>query len=183
VVRVVERVDGEVRQLVFGERTQLGLGGMGSKIEAARIACEAGEAAVIADGREAGILARIMGGEPVGTLFLPTGDRLSSYKRWIRFTGRPRGGVQIDAGARTALERKGKSLLPSGIVSVSGNFDPGDVVSIEGPGGEEFARGLTNYSRQDIERIKGCHTSRIEAILGYKYYDEVVHRDNLALLT
>jgi glutamate 5-kinase len=89
--------------------------------------------------------------------------------------------VQVDAGARDALVEGGKSLLPSGIVGVDGRFERGDVVRIKGPEGEEFARGLTNYSLDEVRRIKGCHTRRIESILGHKYYDEVVHRDNMAL--
>lgn len=183
VIEVVERIDADVERLAFDEKTPLGVGGMKSKIEAARIATQAGEAAVIADGRDPTVLRKIMAGEPVGTLFLPAAGKLSSYKRWLRFTSRPRGGVQVDAGARAALEERGKSLLPSGIVSVEGDFQRGDVVRITGPEGDEFARGLSNYSEADIERIKGCHTRQIEQILGYKFYDEVIHRDNLALLS
>ncbi len=183
VIEVVERIDADVERLAFDEKTPLGVGGMKSKIEAARIATQAGEAAVIADGRDPTVLRKIMAGEPVGTLFLPAAGKLSSYKRWLRFTSRPRGRVQVDAGARAALEERGKSLLPSGIVSVEGDFQRGDVVRIVGPEGDEFARGLSNYSEADIERIKGCHTRQIEQILGYKLYDEVIHRDNLALLS
>ena len=155
---------------------------MKSKIEAARVATEAGEAALIADGRDPVILRKIMAGEVVGTLFLPRPGRLKSYKRWIRFTSRPRGSLQVDAGARTALVQRGKSLLPSGITGVEGDFKRGDVVRINGPEGEEFARGLSNYSGEEVQRIRGRQTSQIEEILGYSYYDEVVHRDNLTLL-
>jgi glutamate 5-kinase len=125
---------------------------------------------------------RIMAGERLGTLFTPAAGRMRSYKRWIRFTSRPRGGLRVDAGARAALLERGKSLLPSGITAVEGAFQPGDVVRVVGPDGEEFARGLTNYGAEDVERIKGSHSSKIEAILGYKYYDEIIHRDNMALL-
>jgi glutamate 5-kinase len=90
--------------------------------------------------------------------------------------------VKVDKGARAALEERGKSLLPSGIVGLEGEFRRGDVVRIKGPGGEEFARGLSNYAADEIERIKGRQTAEIEGILGYKYYDEVIHRDNMALL-
>jgi glutamate 5-kinase len=183
VLDVVERVDEAVERLVYEEKTPLGLGGMKSKLDAARIATEAGEAAVIADGREPDVLLRLMAGEPVGTLFLPSGGRLSSYKRWLRFTSRPRGSLRVDAGARAALERRGKSLLPSGILAVEGQFERGDVVRINGPDGEEFARGLSNYSHGEVERIKGRRTGEVEGILGCKPYDEVVHRDNLALLS
>lgn len=182
VLEVVQRVDAEIEALAYEDKTPLGVGGMKSKIEAARIATEAGEAALIADGRDPAVLTKIMAGEPVGTLFLPGPGRLSSYKRWIRFTSRPRGGLQVDAGARAALVERGKSLLPSGIVAVEGAFRRGDVVRIKGPEGEEFARGLSNYSDAEIKRIKGCQTAQIKDVLGYSYYDEVVHRDNLALV-
>ena len=182
VLEVVERVDDSTQALVYDEKTALGLGGMKSKIEAARIATVAGEAALIADGREPDVMPRIMAGEPLGTLFTPAAGRMPSYKRWLRFTSRPRGGVRVDAGARAALVERGKSLLPSGIVAVECDFEPGDVVRVLGPEGEEFARGLSNYAAGDVERIKGSHSSKIESILGYKYYDEVIHRDNLALM-
>ncbi len=182
VLDVVERVDERIEALAYEERTPLGVGGMRSKIEAARIATEAGEAALIADGRDPEVIRKAMAGEAVGTLFLPRPGRLSSYKRWIRFTSRPRGAVQVDAGARAALVDRGKSLLPSGIVAVEGGFQRGDVVRIRGPQGEEFARGLSNYSGAEIEQIMGCQTSEIERILGYSYYDEVIHRDNMALV-
>ncbi|MCD6416128.1 MAG: glutamate 5-kinase, partial [Planctomycetes bacterium] len=152
---LVERVDERVRRLAYDETAPGGLGGMSSKIEAARIATEAGGAAVIADGRSPHVLRKIMSAEPVGTLFLPVSERLSSYKRWIRFTSRPRGSVRVDAGARDALVRRGKSLLPGGVLGVQGRFKPGDVVRLVGPEGEEFARGLANYSHEEIARIKG----------------------------
>ncbi len=182
VIDVVERVDDAVAGLVYDEKTPLGVGGMKSKIEAARIASEAGEAALIADGRDPEVLAKAVAGEQVGTLFLPAAGKLSSYKRWIRYTGRPRGSLRVDEGARRALIERGKSLLPSGITAVEGDFKRGGVVRITGPDGEEFARGLSNYATDEVERIKGLQTSQIEGVLGYKYYDEVVHRDNMALL-
>ncbi len=182
IVEVVERVDRDIEKLAYEGTSLSGVGGMKSKIEAARVATEAGEAALIADGRDPVILRKIMAGEPVGTLFLPRPGRLKSYKRWIRFTSRPRGSLQVDAGARTALVQRGKSLLPSGITGVEGDFKRGDVVRINGPEGEEFARGLSNYAGDEVQRIKGRQTSQIEEILGYSYYDEVVHRDNLTLL-
>ena len=182
VADVVSGVDPEVMGLVRSDKTSLGLGGMGSKLEAVRIAVEAGEAAVIADGKQPDTLIRLMAGEPVGTLFLPAERRLQSRKRWIRFTGRPRGGIVVDEGARRALCESGKSLLPSGVLDVEGEFGPGDIVRISTADGRVFARGLTNYSSDDVHRIKGLNSSRIQPVLGHKCYDEVVHRDNLALL-
>jgi glutamate 5-kinase len=181
-LEVVREVDASVERLVYDEKTPGGLGGMGSKVQAARVATESGGAAVIADGRDPEVLTKLMAGEPVGTLFLPSGDGLSSYKRWIRFTSRPRGSVQVDGGARDALVHRGKSLLPSGVVGVEGDFQRGDVVRIKGPDGVEFARGLSNYATAEVEQIKGAHTAQIVSILGYKHYDEVIHRDNLSLL-
>lgn len=182
VVDVVERVDREVLSLASGATSPSGTGGMESKLEAVRIATEAGEAALMADGREEDVLTRIMRGDRVGTLFLPAGERLRSRKRWIRFTSRPRGTIVVDEGARRALRERGKSLLPSGITAVEGRFEAGDVVRVAGPDGREFARGLSNYDSHEVEKIKGLNTARIEDALGHKYYDEVVHRDNMALV-
>jgi len=182
VADVVEKVDEEVGQLAYGETTPGGTGGMDSKLTAARMATEAGETAVMADGTEDNVLIRLMAGEKVGTLFLPARRKLRSRKRWLRFTSRPRGAVVVDDGARKALCEKGKSLLPIGITAVNGQFAPGDAVRIVGPDGEEFARGLSNYSSAEIEQIKGLRTDQIERTLGHKFYDEVVHRDNMALL-
>lgn len=182
VLEVVETGDHAVDGLVYDEQSPNGLGGMRTKVEAARMTAEAGEAAVIADGRDPDIIAAVMSGAPVGTFFPPARRKLRSYKRWIRFTSRPRGSIQVDAGARRALVERGKSLLPSGVTGLEGSFERGDVVRIKGPDGEEFARGLSNYASSEIERIQGSHSGRITDILGYKYYDEIVHRDNMALL-
>jgi len=182
VADIVEQVSDEVSRLACAEKTVGGTGGMDSKLEAARIATEAGEPALIANGTEDGVLTRACAGERLGTLFLPTSKRLRSRKRWLRFTTRPRGAVVVDRGARRALCEKGTSLLPIGVTAVEGGFERGDVVRIKGPDGKEFARGLSNYSAEDIERIKGLKTGEIEAALGHKYYDEIVHRDSLALL-
>jgi glutamate 5-kinase len=182
IVDVVERIDESVEQLAYDETAPLGVGGMRSKIQAARVATAAGEAAVIADGRKRDVLLRLMAGETLGTLFLPARGRLRRHKRWIRFTSRPRGTVYVDPGARAALVERGKSLLASGIVRASGQFGRGDVIRVCDAGGQEFARGLSNYAHDEVERIRGRRSEQIEAILGYKYYDEVIHRDNLALL-
>ena len=183
VLPLVERVDGETRKLVYDETSPDGLGGMDSKIEAARIASEAGEAAIIADGRDPEIIPAIFSGQPVGTLFLPSSARLRSRKRWIRFTSRPTGALRIDEGAQKALTEGGKSLLPVGVVGVEGEFNRGDVVSVRGADGREVARGLVNYDSRQIRRIMGRQTDELEAVLDQVDYDEVIHRDNLALIT
>ena len=126
----------------------------------------------------------------LGTLFLPLPSRLRSRKHWIAYARRSKGRLHLDAGAVKALLEKGKSLLPSGIVKVDGEFSGGDAVGcVEDRGedrgkeqGAEVARGLVNYSSAEIEKIKGCQTAEIEKRLGYKHSDEVIHRDNLAIL-
>ena len=159
-----------------------GSGGMSSKLAAARQAAQAGVPTVVANGFVQGILGRILAGEEVGTLFLHRALPMRGRKRWLAFASVPRGAIAVDAGAREALLKGGKSLLASGIRATRGTFKGGDPVSILGPDRAEFARGLTNYGREDVERIKGLRSGEIEAALGSKPFDEVIHRDNLAIL-
>ena len=159
----------------------LSKGGMASKLEAARLATTGGENVIIASGRTPDILARIIAGETVGTLFLAQGQRVASRKRWIGLTVKPRGRLIFDAGAKTAVERNGRSLLAAGVVEAEGQFQKGDVVGLRGPDGAEFARGLTNYSADEIRRIKGLQTSQIIEVLGHCPYDEIIHRDNMVV--
>jgi glutamate 5-kinase len=137
---------------------------------------------VIASGREAGLLHRVLKGEPVGTYFQPRDDRLAARKRWIAFAVPPQGRLVVDAGAKKALTERGKSLLPSGLVEVDGQFHAGEVVALTEAAGYEFARGLVNYDAEELRRIRGAKTADIEKALGYKGFDEVVHRDNLVIL-
>ena len=182
-VPVVEEITGDVERLASRSMTHLGMGGMESKLKAARIATNSGEAVIIANGRTPDVLTRIIDGEELGTLFLPARKRLKSRKRWIGFTLRPRGRIYVDEGAFAALSKRGKSLLASGITDVDGGFDRGDVVSISTAGNKAgFARGLTNYSSTELMKIKGQSSSSIKKTLGSKPYDEVVHRDNMVLI-
>ena len=130
-------------------------------------------------------LARVLGGhlagEPVGTLFLATGQTHAARKRWIGLTARPKGHFIVDAGARRALEVGSKSLLAIGVVDVVGDFEKGDVVGILDPERIEFARGLTNYATADAKLIRGMRTEQARKALGSTPYDEVVHKDNLVL--
>jgi glutamate 5-kinase len=158
------------------------IGGMSTKVSAARRATAAGIATVVASGREPAALLRIVAGEEIGTFFIPSGSRMRSRKRWLAFASVPRGEILVDAGARTALVAGGKSLLPSGIRGARRPFRAGDVVSLLDPDGRVFARGLTNYGREDVERIQGLRSDEITAALGQKPYDEVIHRDNLVIL-
>ncbi len=146
VVPTVLRLDASIAALVCDKATGLSKGGMASKIEAARLATSAGENVIIANGHTPGILARILAGETIGTLFLAQGQSIPSWKRWIGFTAQPRGRLTLDAGARRAIEGQGRSLLAIGIAGASGEFQIGDVVALVDPTGSEFARGLTNYS-------------------------------------
>lgn len=160
----------------------LSKGGMASKLRAAKIVTAAGENVAVASGRHPGILRQIMAGEAVGTLFVAQGKTISPWKRWIGFSAQPRGAIMLDAGACDAIARNGGSLLAIGITRVEGSFDKGDVVAIRDPEGTELARGLTNYPSPEIERIKGLKSDRIAQVLGHCPYQEVVHRDNLAIL-
>jgi len=161
-------------------RSSLGSGGMPTKLEAAGMVVAAGEMAAIANGRTPDVLTDLVAGEPVGTLFVPTAEKMNARSRWIGLTRRPRGTVRIDAGAARAL-RDRKSLLASGITEVDGAFARGDVVAIVGPDGEPIAQGLANFSADDVKKIKGLRSSEFAAVLGDHQYDEVIHADNLVL--
>ncbi|MEK6656492.1 MAG: glutamate 5-kinase [Nitrospirota bacterium] len=158
-----------------------GTGGMQTKLEAAKKAAHFGVPTIVANGRGKNILKKIFSGEDIGTLFLPMEERLTSRKHWLAFSTRPAGSLILDDGAKNALLKKGKSLLSSGITGIEGNFDSGDAVSCVSPNGKEIARGIVNYSSEEIKRIKGLKTTEIEKALGYKYFDEVIHRDNLVI--
>ena len=174
------RVTPEVERLAGGAKSGVGTGGMASKLKAARRAAEAGAACVIANGTRPGALRAVLSGESVGT-YVHAAPRSRGRKRWLASDLRARGSLTVDAGARDAIERSGKSLLPSGVREVSGAFAAGEPVEIRDAAGP-FARGLAGYSSDEIRRILGKKTSEIEQTLGYKVVDEVVHRDDLALL-
>jgi glutamate 5-kinase len=166
-----------------GAAGPLGRGGMASKLQAAHKAALCGVPTIIADGRKKDTLVHVF--DPhidTGTLFLPVADRLASRKHWIAYTLKPAGSLLVDAGAYVAIREQGRSLLPPGIREVRGVFDEGECVTCVDVDGKEFARGLVNYNSQALERIKGARTAQIEQILGYKISDEVIHRDDLALL-
>jgi glutamate 5-kinase len=180
-VRLVPQIDRAVTEMAGSSRSELGTGGMRSKLRAARLATAAGGAVVMANGSTDGILDAVFNAEPVGTLFLPHGGPVPAWKRWLGFTARPQGKLQVDAGARRAIVEQGKSLLPVGVRGVEGMFGKGDVVSIYDGEGQEIARGLTNYSAQDVARIMGLTTEQIVHVLEKVPYIELVHRDNLVI--
>jgi len=180
-IPIVSRLDASILALVRDRATGLSKGGMASKLEAARLATTAGENVIIASGHTPGTLAKIIRGENVGTLFLAQGQAVASWKRWIGFTAQPRGHLVLDDGARRAIETQGRSLLAIGVVGAAGKFKKGDVVALQDASGAEFARGLINYSIDEVLRIKGLKTDQIAERLGHRPYEEVIHRDNMAL--
>ena len=181
VIPTVAKLDDSILTLVRDKKTGLSKGGMASKLNAARIATTAGENVIITSGRTPDVLRRIFSGEQIGTLFLAQGQAISSFKRWLGFTVQPRGHLVLDDGARRAVEVSGRSLLAIGVVEAVGTFQKGDPIALRDKNGEEFARGLSNYSSADIQKIKGLKTEAIAAALGHCPYDEVIHRDNLAM--
>jgi len=180
-IPVVKRIDSELFALAGGSTSGVGTGGMFSKLKAARMATSHGISVSIVNGRRKGVLREAVSGLQCGTTFEPPQDsRLSSRKGWIAYGVRCKGVLHLDEGAARAILKK--SLLPSGIAAVDGDFGEGDAVECRDPRGRLVAKGLVNYSAQDISRIMGRKTSEIEALLGYKYSDEVIHRDNLVLV-
>jgi glutamate 5-kinase len=178
----VPAIDDTVAGLAADTKSVLGSGGMRSKLRAARLVTASGEAVIMANGATPGVLDRIFAAEPLGTLFLPHGGTVPSWKRWVGYTAQPRGQLITDAGARRAVEAGGKSLLPIGLVRVAGDFGKGDVVSVADAAGHEFARGLCNYSAADAGRICGLRTAQIASVLGSAPYEEIIHRDNLVIV-
>lgn len=180
-IPLVEVISEELKSAAGTTGEMMATGGMITKLQAAEIAMSAGIDMVIADGHHENILKRIISGEPTGTYFCAQGGHLRSRKRWIAFAQKFKGTIIIDQGAENALKIQGKSLLPSGIIQVNGEFTRGETISIVGPEGEEIARGLVNYSAQELRQIMGCKSIEINGILGYSSEEEVVHRDNLVL--
>lgn len=178
----VPTIDASILSSAGSSRSALGSGGMRSKLRAARLATVAGESVLMANGSVPNILDAIFRAEPVGTLFLPHDRTMPAWKRWLGYTAQPRGRLIVDAGARRAVQHEGRSLLPIGVVRVAGTFGKGDVVTLLDVEGVEFARGLSNFSSADVERICGLHSEQVRETMGDSAYDEVVHRDNLVVI-
>ena len=181
-IPVVERITAELERGAGDAQTAVGTGGMRSKIMAAKKVGAYGVPLVIINGRKHGALLSLFDGQSIGTIFLPKAERNRSRQHWIAYTASSTGIIVVDEGGRDALVHKGKSLLPGGIVRVEGTFKAGDCVTCSDNRGNVFARGLTKYSSADVDQIKGLKTSQIEAVLGHKDYDEVIHRDDLVIL-
>lgn len=181
-LEAVESVTPEVLALAGGTSSGVGTGGMATKVRAAARAAESGIRCVITSGAVPGRLRAVLEGEPVGTLFEPSGGRRSARTAWIAHALRPRGRLTVDAGAREAIVTGKRSLLPSGVKAVEGDFGRGDPVDLVDAEGQVFARGLSAYDANELRRIAGRRSADIEGVLGYRYLDEAVHRDDLAVL-
>ena len=181
-LRLVHRITSEIEEMAGVSNTAVGTGGMATKVKAAKMVASMGGCSIIGPGRERDILSRIFAGEELGSFFLPERHRLAGRKHWIAYTLRPKGFLLLDEGACRAIIGGGKSLLPSGIVEVRGQFGPGDPVHCLDPQGRAVAAGLVSYPAEELQRIKGVKTSAIGDILGHKDADEVIHRDNLVIL-
>jgi glutamate 5-kinase len=181
-ISYVEDITPDIEQIAGESRSGVGTGGMYSKILAAKKATSHGIAVNIINGRKPGILVATVRGQHCGTFFRPRKGRISLRKGWIAYSSRSKGNVTLDDGAVNAIKDGGKSLLPSGIIAVEGNFEVGDPVYCLNTEGKIIAKGLINYSSSDIRKIMGRKTHEIENILGFKYSDEAIHRDNLVVV-
>ncbi len=179
-IREVDRITPEIEHLAAGTASRTGIGGMVTRIEAAKMATACGITVIIADGREKDIILKLVSGEFLGTRFSPTSGKMESRKRWMLSGLSTRGKLVVDSGAAQALCRHNRSLLAAGIRGVEGKFERGDIVGICDADGVNLGCGITNYSSADIDRIKGVHSEKISGLLGYDYGSEVVHRGNLA---
>lgn len=179
VIPLVERWDKDLLALASESKSRGGTGGMRSKLQAAKKVTDVGENVIIANGRRDRILDQIIAGDEIGTLFLAQGRNVPAWKRWIGYTIEPRGRLTLDAGAKKALTANGRSLLAIGITGVDGSFGRGDVVSLLGEDGQEFARGLTNYDSPTTTRLKGQRLSDLPSEPANLPYEEIIHRDNL----
>ncbi|GAB4292496.1 MAG: glutamate 5-kinase [Thiohalomonadaceae bacterium] len=178
----VQAGDPALESMAGGSAGALGRGGMLTKVRAARLAARSGTETVIAYGREANVLDRIIGGEMLGTLFTPDLEPMAARKRWLAGHLQLRGKLILDAGAVRVLRDSGRSLLAVGVKAVEGRFLRGEMVSCVDEQGHEVARGLVNYSAEETARMMGQPSSRIQELLGYVDEEELIHRDNLILV-
>lgn len=180
-ISLVTVVDNDLEKMAAGTKGNTTTGGMVTKVEAIKKVSAFGVPSIIADGGAEEVLLKIFECENTGTFVLPSKDKLSARKHWIVFNLQTMGEIVVDEGAKVALVQKGKSLLPSGIKEVRGKFGIGDTVLCRDMQGSEIAKGITSYNSVEIKKIAGVKTFKIESILGYKYSDEVIHRDDLVI--
>ena len=181
-ISTVRQIDSSIEAMVHDCSGGISKGGMASKLKAAKTVNEVGIHCFIGSGRQESILEQLVQGHDVGTFFLGRNDLVPAKKRWLGWSASVSGRIVVDNGARQAILERGSSLLPAGVLAVSGKFVVGDVVTLEASDGSCFARGLVNYGSIDLERIRGLKTDRILEILGVCAYDEVIHRDDLVVI-
>ncbi|HVN94980.1 MAG TPA: glutamate 5-kinase [Syntrophorhabdaceae bacterium] len=180
-IPVVAKIDEDIERVATGTGSEKSVGGMASKLEAAKKAGWYGIPTRVVLGTKKDVIVKVTTGSEIGTLFLPE-RKLARRKWWTAFAFKPKGTLYIDAGAERALVHNGKSLLPSGVVMTEGAFTSGECIELKNARGEVVAKGITNYSSSDVERIKGLKSVDIERKLGYKYTEEIVHRDNMVII-
>ncbi|MCC7338721.1 MAG: glutamate 5-kinase [Pirellulaceae bacterium] len=182
VLHTIDHVDQSIFDLAVNRTTGISKGGMASKLKAAQFVTQSGVPVIIAGGRVENVLTRLVAGEELGTLFLPSQRGMAPKKRWIGFTAQASGTLSVDAGAARAIRSGGPSLLAIGIVRVSGEFVKGEVLSVVDELGVEIARGLTNFSSHELTKIRGQRSLAIAELLGHCPYEEVIHRDNMTII-
>ncbi len=180
-IPVISTINRRIEKYASDIPGPLGTGGMLSKIKAAKKVTSAGIPMIIAKGEEKNVIRSLFSGKPLGSYFVPGKQKLPNRKCWIAFTRIPQGSMKIDEGAADAILNRGKSLLPIGITDIQGDFGVGACVEFFDHRNTKLGIGLVNYSAPDIRKIKGLKSNQIEKCLGYKPYDEVIHRDNLAI--
>ena len=177
----VHEITPEVEALA-GRKSARGRGGMATKLQAARIAMNSGGMAIVANGTKPGVLAKVLGGETEGTLFVGKSESLSGKRRWIAFASSVAGRIHINEGALEAITKRNASLLHAGVTRIENDFEHGDVVAIVAPNGQEIARGIANYSSRDASKLLGKHSDDIARLVATKNYDAFITRDNIAFL-
>lgn len=180
-IACVPEITHEIKEMAGGTGSMFGSGGMLTKINAAQLATSSGSMMVLLNGAEPANLRCLFTGEPIGTVFLSKNTAVNHRKRWIACGPKPEGVLIVDPGAEQALLQQGKSLLPSGVIGIVGEFEEGALVKITNGSGNEIGRGFSNYTAAQLQKIRGKHTCVIESILGFKHSDEAVHRDNLVI--
>lgn len=181
-IYTVSEVDDTILSMAGHSKSLLGTGGMRSKISAAKMVAAGGGSSFIGPGKRKNILEHLFSGELIGTFFLPRQEKMQSRKRWIAYVLKPQGEIVLDKGACIAISKNGRSLLPSGILAVAGEFKKGDSVRCVDTNNVAIAVGLSNFNHETIAQIKGMRTEEMRQLLGYKENDEVIHRDNMVVL-
>lgn len=178
----IPEITPEIERMAGGAGSRLGTGGMYTKIQAAKIAVNAGVAMVIASGAADGVVRRVMEGEPLGTWFPAKESHLRVRKSWLAFGKRIMGDIVVDEGCEKALLNQGSSILAAGIMDAEGEFKAGNTVRVLSPDGREIARGIVNYAVEDLKKILGRQTNEFSTLLKGEIHEEVIHRDNMVLM-